>query len=322
MHSPAPFTMKLPVDRVTALAMDPGTTVRLSGLVTTSMDGTPIDAANLFDFAAGGLRVVNLDPAHHAYDLAASGLYVQACGAVGGCLVPRLADLAHARLRTEGEFASTLSGSIELESHPPPSATSAILGVLAWAALLIGAGIVLAWTVATFSRRAARSALGRIRIAARHALRATRGDVTLEGARRQIHALVDRARQLDEQRRRCGRKLSRIDRAALDRRAEACARTAVPVSAAALASFAAERDAVLELESDHGAALVELERIESVLRTATLRAHALPTLPSARPDARRHPRRGERCETVADPVDALVAELDLRDQAIAEADAT
>ncbi len=76
---------------------------------------------------------------------------------------------------------------------------------------------------------------------------------------------------------------------------------------------------MLELESDHGAALVELERIESVLRTATLRARALP---SVRRDAKVHPRRGERGETVADPVDALVAELDLRDQAIAEADAT
>jgi hypothetical protein len=52
------------------------------------------------------------------------------------------------------------------------------------------------------------------------------------------------------------------------------------------------------------------------LRTATLRARALPSAPR---NAGVHSRRGD---PAADPVDALVAELDLRDQAIAEADAT
>lgn len=320
MDSPAPFTMKLPLDRVTAISMEPGAQVGLSGQVFASIDGSSFDAATLFDFAAGGLRVLDADPGRHAYVLTPTGESAPACAAVDGlpCLVPRLAALAHERLHTASELASTLSGSIELESHPQPSAAPAILGGLALAVLCIGATLGVVWTAVVMSRRAARTAMVRIRIAARRVLRSMRGDATLDGASAQIRALVDRARQLDALRRTCARKLARIDRGALERRADACARATVPVAAAALASFSAERAAAAQLESDHGSAVVELERIESVLRTAALRVDGGgASLPSGE---RRRLRRGE--STLADPVDALVTELDLRDEAFAEADAS
>jgi hypothetical protein len=319
MDSPAPFTMKLPLDRVTALSMEPGTVVGLSGQVTASLDGTSLDAASLFDFAAGGLRVVDTDPAHFAYVLAPTGQVAPACAAVGGlpCLVPRLAVLAHERLHTSAELVSTFSGSIELESHPRPSAVPAILGALALAAVVIGLALGTAWVALAVSRRAGRTAMGRIRVAARRALRATRGDATLDGARTQIRALFVRARQLDAQRRDSARKLARIDRDALERRADACARSTVPVAPAALASFSAEHAAAVQLESDHRSVIVELERIESVLRTAALRVGG--AAPGARDGVRA--RLGSGGRTLADPVDALVTELDLRDEALAEADA-
>ena len=322
MDSPAPFTMKLPLDRVTVLAMDPAAHVVLSGQVTASMDGTSFDAASLFDFAAGGLRVVDAAPAHFAYVLAPTGQYAPACAGAAGaaCLVPRLGVLAHQRLHTAAELASTLSGSIDLESHPSPSAAPAMLGGLALALAGLGAIVGLVWVAVSLSRRAARTAMGRIRVAARRALRGTRGDVTLEAARTQIRALVDRARQLDALRRACARRLARIDPGALERRAEACARAAVPVAAAALVSLSAERSAARQLASDHDSAVLELERIESVLRTVALRVGRAGLAARASDGARLRLRGGQ--ATLADPVDALVTELDLRDAAIAEADAS
>jgi hypothetical protein len=318
MDAPATLSLTPALDRVTVLAVDSNAVVTLYGLVTTSFDGSSFDAASLFDFAAGGLRVVKADPTHHAYVVAPTSEYSPACAAAGGvqCLVPRLKTLAHERLHTTAELASTLSGGIELESHPAPSAAPAILSALSVVALCFVGGASLAWLVVAWSKRAARTALGRIRIAAGQALRAARGDATLAGARIQIRALVDRARQVDGVRRACARRLARIDRAALERRAEACARATVPIAEAALASFSAERAAAAQLESDHGSAVVELERIESALRTAALRVGRAD---GPRGALRIRPRRGE---SIADPVDALVSELDLRDESLAEADAS
>jgi hypothetical protein len=317
MDAPAPFTMKLPLDRVTALSMEPGAVIGLSGRVTASIDGSSFDAANLFDFSAGGLRVVDTDPAHFAYVLSPTGQAMPACASAGGlpCLVPRLDVLAHERLHTAAELASTLSGNIELASHPKPSAAPAIVSMLTIVVLALGVAAGLAWVAVAVSRRAATTALGRIRVAARRALRVTQGDATLLGVRTQIRALVVRARQLDSLRRACARKLARIDRGALARRAEACARSTVPLAPAALASFAAETAAAAQLESDHGDAVLELERIESTLRTVALRVAGAVT-----PYAPRL--RLGRGELAGDPVDGLLTELDLRDQAMAEADAS
>ncbi len=318
MDAPAPFTLTLPLDRITALSMEPGAVVGLSGRVTASIDGASFDAANLFDFAAGGLRVVDTDPAHFAYVLAPTGHSMPACAGAGGlpCLVPRLDVLAHERLHTVAELASTLSGSIELESHPKPSAAPAIFAVLALVVVALGTMLAVAWAVVRISKRAARTALGRIRLAARTALRVTHGDATLLAVQAQIRTLVARARHLDALRRVCARKLARIDRGALERRADACARSPVPVAASALASFAAESAAAAQLESDHGAAVLELERIESTLRTVALRVTG-----AGRPFGPRL-RLGRGDPAVADPVESLLTELDLREQAMAEADAS
>jgi hypothetical protein len=319
MDASASFTMKLPLDRITVLSMDPGAYVGLSGRVTASMDGSSFDAASLFDFAAGGLRVVDADPAHFAYIVEPTGEHAPACAAVGNlpCLVPRLARLAHQRLHTAAELASTLSGSIELDSHPQPSAVPAVLGGLALAVSCIGVILGAGWALVVLSRRAARTPLGRIRVVARQALRATRGDATLEGARTQIRALLDRAQGLDAMRRACARKLARIDRGALDRRAAACAGAAVPMAAAALASFSAERAAAMQLETDHGSVVLELERIVSVLTIAALRVGHAGRAGAG--GACMRLRQGS--PAFADPADALVTELDLRDEAFAEADA-
>jgi hypothetical protein len=317
MDAPTPFTMIVPLDRMTALSIEPGAHVELHGRVTTSTDGTSFDAASLFDFAEGGLRVIDTDPAHFAYVLAPTGKFVPACAGGLSCLVPRLAVLAHERLHTSAELASTLSGGIELESRPQPSQVPAILGALALGALGLSSLLAVLWAAIAVSRSAARTAMGRVRIAARRALRATRGEATLDGARAQIRALVDRARQLDAVRRTCARRLARIDLGALERRADACARATVPAAAAALACLSAERAAAAQLEIDHGSAVVELERIESVLRTAALRVGGGGGV-AVSYGARL--RRGG--VAFADPVDALVAELDLRDEAIAEADAS
>ena len=244
--SSGPFLLPLPLDRVTALALDDGARVEVHGQVGTVVDGHRFDAMGLFDFGAGGLRVVGHDAARSAYRLEATGETAIGCSAAGvptPCLLPRLAEIAHERLMTARELAATLSGGIELEAGGPPATASK----LAIAGLCIAGALMITWCAVAWSRRLARTALGRVRAAARHALRATEGDVTLEPVRKEIRVLVDRAVGLDS---------------------------------------------------------VELERIESVLRVVTLRAET---------------RRG--LSTLSDPVEALVAELDLRDQAMAEVDA-
>jgi hypothetical protein len=283
-----PFTMVLPLDRVTALAMESGTRVTLRGRVTASFDGSSFDAGRLFDFAAGGLEVIGADPARFAYVVEATGRDAPACARVGSpspCLMPRLDVLAHERLRSAAELASTLSGNVELESRPPNSAGAGIIGTLGAAGICAAAALGAAWLAIALRRRLGRSALLRVRGAARRAMRATRGDATLDPVRRQIRSLVDRARQLDALRRDCARKLGRMDRGA------------------ALVSLPAERDAAARVARDHASAVVEIARIESALRAVALRSDSRTGV---------SPR--------ADLVAALVTELDLRDQAIAEAD--
>jgi hypothetical protein len=279
----SPFTMRVPLDRVTGLAMDSGARFALRGTVTTALDGMSFDAAHLFDFAAGGLRVVDRDPANGAYVLSATGDAAPACIAAGApspCLVPRLAELAHERLHTASELASTLSGSVELEARSGTDGAPESTGVLGGLALVIGL-VGLAWAALVGARRMARSSMRRVRLAARRALRATRGDETLQPVRPKIAALVERAGQLDAVRRDCARKLRRVDRAALS----------------------AERAEAGRLESERAAAVHEIERIESALRVVALRAGTRDARPSG-----------------ADPVDALLSELDFREQALVEAD--
>jgi hypothetical protein len=278
--------MVLPLDRVTALAMESGMRVTLRGRVTASFDGSSFDAGRLFDFAAGGLRVVDADPARFAYVVEATGRDAPACARVGcssPCLMPRIDVLAHERLRSAAELASTFSGNVELESRSPNG--SAMIGTLGAAGLCAAAALGVAWLAIALRRHLGRSAVRRVRGAARRAMRATRGDATLDPVRRQIRSLVDRARQLDALRRDCARKLGRMD------------------GGAALVSLPAERDAAARVAREHASAVVEIARIESALRAVALRSDSRTGV---------SPR--------ADLVAALVNELDLRDQAIAEAD--
>lgn len=311
----------LPLDRVTALALDPGASVVVHGLATTSVDGSSFDAAmqwdglsagasrpgGLFDLTAGGLRVLEQHPERHEYMLASTGARGTACVAAGTsspCLVPRLASLAHERLRTQAELAATMTGGVELEGviAPPvvaPETSHALAvtaGVIAFVAAL---GLVVRWL-----RRRAATALGRVHAAAREALRATRGDPTLQPVVTQVRAMVARAEELDRTRVACAKRLERIDRPALDRKRDAYARSKDPEAGEALAWLTAEQAEATRLESDLGSSRVGIQRIESALRVVTLRV---------RED------RGTRARIASgDPVDRAAAELRLRDQALEE----
>ncbi|HEY8041668.1 MAG TPA: hypothetical protein VIF15_17805 [Polyangiaceae bacterium] len=316
----------LPLDRVTSLAVDPGARVVVRGLATTSVDGSSFDAAmqwdalspgavrpgGLFDLEAGGLRVVEQHPERHQYVLTSTGSAGPACLAAHAespCLVPRLATLAHERLRTQGELASTLTGGVEVEGvlAPPPGSPGAeTVSGLTLVAVLFGlalaVGLLLGW-----ARRRARTALGRVRAAARDAMRTLRGgDPTLDRVRVQVRAMVARAKDLEAARRACAQRLRRIDRAALERRREAHARSVAPEAADTLAWLTAECSEASRLESDLSSSILGLQRIESALRVVALRV-------------REH--HGTRARVAhGDPVDVAADELHLRDEALSEAD--
>jgi hypothetical protein len=318
----------LPLDRVTALALDPGAQVVVHGLVTTSIDGSAFDPVmqwdgmagaaaaprpgGLFDLAAGGLRLVEQHPERHEYVLAATGTPGPACAAAGAtspCLVPRLAALAHERLRTGTELAATLTGDVELDGAiappPPPVVTDGQARALGAGGVLVALAIA-AWLVLAWVRRRARTEMGRVSSAARVALRALRRDPTLDPVRRQVRAMVDRASSLESARRACLRRLAGIDRAALERKRDAHARSNAPEAADALAWLTAECAEAERLESDLASSVLGLQRIESALRVIALRV-------------REH--RGMRARVVrADPVDLAAEELRLRDEALHEAD--
>jgi len=297
-----------PLGRVTPLSVDPGARVVLRGTVRTSVDGSVFDALALFDPAAGGLRLAGQHPDRQEYVLAPTGGPGPACVAAGEpspCLAPRLAELAHERLRTGAELASTLSGRVELEATAGPAIPPAALRDALTGAVIVGVVAVVVALLAA-ARRLARSPMGRVRAAAREATRATRGDATLQRLRGQVSVLLARATQLDVARRACLRRLRRIDRAALAKRVEARARSTAPGAADALEWLTAERAEATRLESDVAASLAGLERIESALRVMALRARA---------------HRGVSARTArADPVDTVAAELALRDEGLAEVD--
>jgi hypothetical protein len=297
------------LDRVTSLAIEPGAQLVVDGLVTTSLDGSVFDAATLFDLDAGGFRIAE-QRAGHEYALAATGRPGIACATAAvatPCLVPRIGALAHERLRTQGELAATLHGGVVIEQVvlPPSPASADLTSTLAVtsALLIIGAALGLALTSL---RRRARSALGRVRTAARDALRATRGDATLQRVRREIDAMLARARVLEAARRACLGRLSTIDRVTLDRKRDAHARSTSPDAAETLAWLTAEQAEVERLESDLSSSVLGLQRLESALRVVSMRV-------------REH--RGTRARIARnDPADVAAAELELRDAARAEAE--
>ena len=222
------------------------------------------------------------------------------------CLVPRLATLAHERLKTQAELAPTLRGALELEGViAPPVVTRdqvgslATAGVLALVALALVVG--LAWL-----RRHARTALGRVRSAGRAALRATRRDPSLERVRAEVQAMLVRAGELDAARRACARRLSGINRATLNRKRDAYARSSAPEAAETLRWLTEEQAEAERLESNLASSVLGLQRIESALRVVVLRIRE---------------ERGTRARVaVDDPVDLAATELHLRDEARREAE--
>jgi len=311
-----------PLDRVTPLSGE----VVVRGELRSSFDGSTFDAVTqrdrfpqlagepaprlggLFDPGAGGLRVVEQDPATHVYRLAPTGAAGPACeeaGVASPCLVPRLAALAHERLVTADAFGATLSGRIEAEALAPPAVSAAAESVLGW--LAAGAGLLGAAALARHVRRARRgSAIGQVRVAAAEARRALRGDATLAPAREQIEPLLARAEELDRARRACAARLARLEPARLESRRAAWAGSTAPDAAVALAALDAEAAEANQVEVDLTSAVAGIERIASSLRALVLRART---------------ERGTRAVVAGhDPVEAMRGELALRDDATSEAD--
>ena len=171
----------VPLDGLTPIDMPVGGRVVVRGALTTSIDGSTFDVVTMLDLEAGGLRVVEAHPEAHTYVLAATGSVSSLCAAVGGkaCLVPRLVSLAHERLRTGSELATTLSerargrraaragrdGDRRGRGGARRRSSSGAMMVVAMLA-----GALRRWL------RFRRGPLARVRVAARAALAATRGD--------------------------------------------------------------------------------------------------------------------------------------------------
>jgi hypothetical protein len=311
-----------PFDRVTPLSGE----VVMRGELRSSFDGSTFDAVTqrdqfpslagepaprlggLFDPGAGGLRVVEQDPATHVYRLAPTGAVGRACEAAGlasPCLVPRLAELAHERLVTAEAFGATLGGRIEAEAQAPPAVSPAAESTFGW--LAAGAGLLGAAALARHVRRARRaSAMGQVRAAAAEARRALRGDATLARVRDQLEPLLERAEELDRARGACAARLARLEPARLVSRRAAWAGSTAPDAAVALAALDAEAAEADQVAVDLASAVAGMERIASSLRALALRARA---------------ERGTRAVVAGhDPVEAMRGELALRDDATSEAD--
>jgi len=311
-----------PLDRITPVSGE----VVVRGELRSSHDGSTFDAVTqrdrfpplagapeprlggVFDLAAGGLRVVEQDPATHVYRLAPTGDEGPACeeaGVPSPCLVPRLAALAHERLATVDAFGATLGGRIEAEALAPPVVSAATQSALGW--LAAGAGLLGAAGLARRLRRARlASAIGQVRVAAAEARRALRGDATLAGARAQIEPLLARAEELEGARRACAARLARLEPARLVSRRAAWAGSTSPDASVALAALDAEAAEAEQVGVDLASAVAGMERIASSLRALVLRARA---------------ERGTRAVVAGhDPVDAMHGELALRDDATSEAD--
>jgi hypothetical protein len=311
-----------PLGRITPLAGD----VVLRGELRSSLDGSTFDAVTqrdqyphlagqpaprlggLFDPGAGGLRVVEQDPATHVYRLAPTGAPGRACleaGVASPCLVPRLAELAHERLVTAEAFRATLGGQIEADALAPPVVSTGTEIAIGW--LAAGAGLLGAAAVVRRARRVRRaSPIGQVRAAAAEARRALRGDATLARAREQIEPLLARAEELDRARRACASRLARLEPAQLASRRAAWAGSTAPDAAVALAALDAEAAAADQVAVDLSSAVAGIERIASSLRALILHARA---------------ERGTRAVVAGrDPVEAMRGELALRDDATREVD--
>lgn len=262
----------------TALAVEPGGSVTIAGAVESSYDGARINASEMFDAEAGGMRVVEADGARVKMVPVDVSATCSALGLSSPCLVPRLAVHAHARLLDVDSFRATLRGGFDVAIAPPPVAPSKAPLVLQTIALLGLFGAFVSMILALRSRRSS-TPLGRVDDAARGARRAVGTDPTLATIRGEIDRLVEHARDVDRVRRTCEAALVRV-RSVTDR-------------------LAVERDEESRLESDLARARARLTEIAAALRLVPLRVR-------------------EAVRFGRSPVDAIVSELTLRDRALSE----
>lgn len=269
---------------VTALSLPPGATATFEGVVTTSFDGARLGVRELFDLEGGGLRVLEVEGAR--VRLASTGAAGAVCAAVGvasPCLVPRLAEQAHARLLSVEEFQAGLRGDLTLSIQPPPPPPPPppwpLLALFGLAATLLSA---FAWFAWTNSRRA--SPLGAVLLAAQLARRAAGNDATLAVVRSEIERMVDHAREVDRVRAGCLAALAKVD--------------ALPG-----ARLAAEHEEERRLRDDLARAVGRLHELAAALRLISLRVREARDLRFSGPA----------------PVEAILAELSLRDRAMSEA---
>ena len=298
------------LDRVTPLSMASGDALIVRGAVRSSFDGTTFAPVDLFDADAGGLQLVASSAAGSSR-LVATGVDGPACAAAhlaSPCLVPRTADLAHARLLTVDDFARSLTGAVTMDVDtaplppPPPMARSTVVALTTAAGVALAA--LLGVAAAALARVRRRSAIGQVYAAALAARKATRADVTLAALRAQIDGLVTRAEDLERARRACTARLAQIDRVALERKRAAWAASAAPEAREPLDWLTAELAEAARLDADHSSSVAGLERVAAALRVLALRA-------------RTH--RGTRARAErSDPVDVLAGEMDRRDEALAE----
>jgi hypothetical protein len=302
-----------------------GGEVTFHGAVRTSNDGTVLDAVSrtdlvgadheavtrpggLYDLAGSGLRVTMHNPATHEVRLVADGADAPACRARGissPCLVPRVTELAHARLLTNEEFLASLSGRVDATiphapfvAPPPPSHALSYGAGGAALAILVAA---FAWT----ARRRKSSPMGQVHAAAREARAATKKDKTLASVHARIDALVARALALEASREACEARLAKIDSKALGEKRTRLASSASPGAADALEWAENEQKEAERLAADLAASVAGIERVTSALRVIALHA-------------REH--RGVQVRVADDPVDAVGSELEMRDEAAAETD--
>ncbi|MGZ3456105.1 MAG: hypothetical protein ACXVEF_41250 [Polyangiales bacterium] len=264
---------------IVALAMAPGDRVTIDGSVATSWDGSTFDASTLFDPSAGGLGVESYEKGH--VTLRATGAAGSACLAAGvasPCLVPRLPEIAHARMLSTEELRDTLRGELAITVVPLPPPVSRTPLALALFSLLSGL-VALSLIV---RRRLRATPLGRVSVAASAARRATANDPTLGVLRDEIERLVDEARGVDRVRRACAITLRRTRDV----------------------THAEEREELRRLEADVCAAEARLADIAAALRLVPLRAREHRDLATKLP-------RGAAMESVT-------RELELRERALAE----
>lgn len=263
-----------------ALAVQPGGTVTIAGLVETTYDGAPIHPADMFDAEGGGLRVVHRDATRVVYEPAGVGPVCAAAGLSSPCLVPRLADHAHARLLDVAAFRATLRGGFDVSIAGPPPPVSATPAILRVVAFLAATGALAAAFLAWLARRSS-TPLGRVHAAAKTARAAVGTEPTLRAIREEIDRLVGHAIEVDRVRRTCDASLAAV-RAVHDR-------------------LAVERDEESRLNADLDRARARLNEIAAALRLVPLRV-------------REAVRFGE------SPINAILSELSLRDRARMEAE--